>query len=213
MVKLTADLCADKRNISTTNMQTPPKEISCSGRCLVSTTSHVTSKPKTTKMKSLKVQLKHVLTLVSLFAALRRSQLRMRISVSFSLSLSPFDPFIEALEDSENRFECPADFFAQVLTRNFVGHSGDGQARQDHKCKGPLKIQYTGCNEVCHITCRAQETNVSLNTLTYWSWTINQMSRWQFIVNSKAHISRCLVLPAPRMPNTMYLKIFECDLT
>lgn len=68
MVKLTADLCADKRNISTTNMQTPPKEISCSGRCLVSTTSHATSKPKTAKMKSLKVQLKHVLTLISLFA-------------------------------------------------------------------------------------------------------------------------------------------------
>lgn len=122
MVKLTADLCADKRNISTTNMQTPPKEISCSGRCLVSTTSHATSKPKTAKMKSLKVQLKkHVLTFISLLAALRRSPLRTGIS------LSPFDPFIEALEDSDNRFECPADFFAQVLTRNFVGHSGNGQ--------------------------------------------------------------------------------------
>lgn len=73
MVKLTADLCADKRNISTMNMQTPAKEISCSGRCLVSTTSQATSKPKTAKMKSLKVQLEHEFTLMPSLATLRLS--------------------------------------------------------------------------------------------------------------------------------------------
>lgn len=60
---LTAVLCADKMNRITTNMHTPPNEISCSGRLLVSKTSHTTSRTTTAKMKTLKNTVKRHLHL------------------------------------------------------------------------------------------------------------------------------------------------------
>lgn len=60
MAKLTAALCADKRYMTTTNMHTPPNEISCWGRCLVSRTSHTTSRATAITSKILKAQLNAV---------------------------------------------------------------------------------------------------------------------------------------------------------
>lgn len=50
---LTAVLCAEKRNKAIMNRQTPPKEMSCSGRFRVSITSHATSSPTTITMNTL----------------------------------------------------------------------------------------------------------------------------------------------------------------
>lgn len=155
--KLTAALCADKRYMTTTNMHTPPKEISCWGRCLVSRTSHTTSRATATTSKTLKAQLNAVSLVnsfheVQLFVVLRRVGGHYKENV-----LSPIDPFRVGLQESARWFETLADSFAQVPLHKFVCCSSNDQTRQDHERCGPLEIQYTGCNEVCHITCRTKE--------------------------------------------------------
>lgn len=157
VTKLTAALCADKRYMTTTNMHTPPNEISCWGRCLVSRTSHTTSRARATTSKTLKAQLNAVSLVnsfheVHLFIVLRRVGGHYKENV-----LSPIDPFRVGLEESAHGFETLADSFALVLRHKFVYYSSDDQTRQDHERCGPLEIQYTGCNEVCHITCRTQK--------------------------------------------------------
>lgn len=157
MAKLTAALCADKRYMTTMNMHTPANEISCSGRCLVSRTSHTTSRARATTSKTLKAQLNTVSLVnsfheVQLFIMLRRVGGHYKENV-----LSPIDPFRVGLQESGCGFETLADSFALVLLHKFVCYSSNNQARQDHERCGPLEIQYTGCNEVCHITCRTHE--------------------------------------------------------
>lgn len=115
----------------------------------MSTTSHATSRPKTTKMKSLKVETSghfHVII----------SSSREEVHSGHG-PLSPFDPSVMPLEDSDHRFERSADFLSQVGTRNFVGHSSNGHTCQDHEGQGPLEVQHTGCDEVGNIACRTQE--------------------------------------------------------
>lgn len=157
MAKLTAALCADKRYMTTTNTHTPPNEISCSGRCLVSRTSHTTSRARATTSKTLKAQLNAVslensFHEVQLFIVLRGVEGHYKENV-----LSPIDPFRIGLQESGRGFETLADSFALVLLHKFVCCSSNDQTRQDHERCGPLEIQDTGCNEVCHITCRTHE--------------------------------------------------------
>lgn len=141
MAKLTAALCADKRYMTTTNMHTPPNEISCWGRCLVSRTSHTTSRARATTSKTLKAQLNAVSLVnsfheVQLFIVLRRM-----VGGHFKENvLSPVDPFRVGLKESGRGFETLADSFALVFLHKFECCSGNDQTRQDHERCGPLEI-------------------------------------------------------------------------
>lgn len=140
MAKLTAALCADKRYMTTTNMHTPPNEISCWGRCLVSRTSHTTSRATATTSKTLKAQLNAVSLVnsfheVQLFIVLRRVGGHDKENV-----LSPIDPFWVGRQESDGGCETLADSFALVLLHKFVCRSSNDQTRQDHERCGPLEI-------------------------------------------------------------------------
>lgn len=68
------------------------------------------------------------------------------------LIYSPFDPAKVGFEASYSRFETLADTFSLVFLQKIIGFGDDCQTGQDYKSNGPLEIQYTGCDEVCHIT-------------------------------------------------------------
>lgn len=105
---------------------------------------------------------------------------------------SPFQPHQVGLEAFHGRSETPADAFSFVLLQKLIRFSDHGQNRQNHKSSGPLKVQYTGCNEVRHVTWRRR-------------WT--QSMRGCGNIESTEVIF--LVLPAPNTTNNMHLKVDE----
>lgn len=151
---LTAVLCADNRKVSTTNMHTPPNEMSCSGLFPVSKAIHTTSKTRTTTMKTLRSTMKHTPSLIS---RLHCEQLFVTLRTHMT-ARSPFHPPQVWLKAAESRFETPADAFSFVLLQEFKRYSDNSHAGQDNKSNGPLEIQYTGCDEVRHITWRTKHS-------------------------------------------------------
>lgn len=76
---------------------------------------------------------------------------------------SPFYPFEVRFKASYCRFETLTDAFSLVCLQKFIRLYNNSQTGEDHKSDGPLEIQYTGCNEVCHITYRRKKEHLAKN--------------------------------------------------